>query len=118
MNSVTIINRNALHGRANGLESLDLCLAAASFGQEVKLVFLDDGVFQLLSGQQADVIEHRNYSKTFAALEFYDVEEVYVCEKSLNSRGLSKEQLCIDVELLSSAQLRDFINGQQTVLTF
>lgn len=117
MKSLTIVNRTAPYGQSNGIEALDLCLAAASFGQEVCLVFLEDGVFQLLKDQTPESIEHKNYSKTFAALAFYDVEDIFVCQHSLDSRQLTPEDLCVDVTLLSH---QDVVSKLKThpVVTF
>ena len=50
--SLGVINSTAPYGVSNGQESLDLALAAANFGQDVTLFFVDDGVFQLLKSQQ------------------------------------------------------------------
>ncbi len=117
MSALTIINRSAPYGSADGLEALDLCLAAASFGQQVNFIFLDDGIFQLLSNQAPNEIEHKNYSKTFAALEFYDVEYIYVCEESLAARNLSTKDLCIEVTLLNKQEIVAMLNTN-AVVTF
>lgn len=117
MTPLTLVNRHSPHGQSDGLECLDLCLAAASFGQPVQMIFIDDGVFQLLKNQLAEAIEHRNFSKTFAALAFYDVEDIFVCEASLQQRGLSQDDLCIATELVSSSQLQSLLSDS-TVLSF
>ena len=41
------VNRKAPHGTIYALEALEVVLITAAFDQDVSLVFLDDGVYQL-----------------------------------------------------------------------
>lgn len=116
--SIAIINTCAPYGQANGQESLDLALAAGSFGQQVSLFFIDDGVLQLLKQQSPQQIEYKNYSKTFAALEFYDIEHAYVCQNSLQQRGLTAGQLCIDANIIELSKLQDLLKQHSHIVTF
>ena len=116
--SLAIVNKSAPYGHANGQESLDLALAAGSFGQDVSLFFLEDGVFQLLIGQAPESIEAKNYSKTFSALEFYDIENIYVCAESLEARNLGPNDLVIKVQTLTNKQLQKYLNQHQHILSF
>lgn len=118
MTSIAVINTKAPFGSANGQESLDLALAGGSFGQQISLFFVDDGVFQLVKSQSPDNIEHRNYNKTFSALEFYDIENIFVCERSLSKRGLNQESLSIEVMVVSNEQLHNKIQQHQHCLRF
>jgi tRNA 2-thiouridine synthesizing protein C len=115
--TLAIVNRSAPYGSANGQESLDLALAGASFGQALSLFFIDDGVYQLLKAQAPELIEAKNYSKTFAALEFYDIEQIYVCEDSLLTRGITGP-LCVQVSLLKRKELQRLLNQHQHILSF
>ena len=118
MTRIAIINKTAPYATSAGQESLDLALAAANFGQDVSLFFIEDGVYQLLNQQAPEHIDQRNYSKTFAALEFYDIENIYVCAKSLHERGLSEQDLCIDVQQLDFAAITENLNHHQHCLSF
>jgi sulfur relay (sulfurtransferase) DsrF/TusC family protein len=42
-------------------------LVAAAFDQDVSLSFIDDGVYQLVEGQNPEGIGMKNFSKTFHA---------------------------------------------------
>ena len=59
------VNRKAPYGTIYALESLEVVLITAAFDQDVSLVFLDDGVYQLKKGA-ADQ-GHRD-QKLFACL--------------------------------------------------
>ncbi|MFQ3236103.1 MAG: tRNA 2-thiouridine synthesizing protein C [Paraglaciecola sp.] len=116
--SIAIVNKSAPYGQANGQESLDLAIAAANFGQAVSLFFIDDGVFQLLIAQAAQQIDARNYSKTFAALTFYDIDDIYVCQQSLTQRNLTPDDLCIPVKVLSAEPLQKLLALHQHLVSF
>lgn len=118
MTSIAIINTAAPFGTSSGQESLDLVLAAGSFGQSVSVIFMFDAVFQLLKNQQPENIDAKNYSKTFAALEFYDVEDIYVCADSLVQRGLTAQDLCINAQVVSPEALRNILSAHAHTLRF
>ena len=112
------VNRTAPHGTVYALESLEVVLITAAFDQDVSLVFIDDGVWQLKKGQQTKGVEMKNFSPTYRALEGYDVEKLYVERESLAARGLSEDDLIVDVNVLSSAELGSLMAEQDVVLSF
>ena len=87
------VNRKAPYGTIYALESLEVVLIGAAFEQEVSLAFLDDGVFQLMEGQDSSGLGMKNFSKTYKALGDYDVRKFYVEKESLAERGLSVDDL-------------------------
>mgnify|MGYP003460957658 FL=1 len=115
---VMFVNRKAPYGTIYALESLEVVLITATFDQDVSLVFLDDGVYELLKGQNTKAIGIKNFSPTYRALDGYDVEKLYVERESLEARGLSEDQLLVDVEVLSSAQMGELMAQQDVVLSF
>ncbi len=112
------VNRKAPHGTIYALESLEVVLITAAFDQDVSLVFADDGVYQLKKGQQTKGIETKNFSPTYRALEGYDIEKLYVEKESMEARGLSEEDLLVDVTVLSSAEMGKLMAEQDVVLSF
>lgn len=87
------INRKAPHGTVYALESLEVVLIGAAFEQDVRLAFLDDGVFQIVAGQDTASIGTKNFSKTYRALGDYEVRTLYVERESLEERGLKPDDL-------------------------
>lgn len=87
------VNRKAPYGTIYALESLEVVLIGAAFEQNVELLFLDDGVFQLAKGQNTKGIEMKNFSPTWSALGDYDVKKFYVSKESLAERGLTVDDL-------------------------
>ena len=112
------VNRKAPFGTIYALESLEVVLITATFDQDVSLVFLDDGVYELVKGQDTAGIGIKNHSKTYRALEGYDVEKLYVERESMEARGLSEDDLIVDVEVLGSAEMAALMAEQDVVLSF
>ena len=112
------VNRKAPYGTIYALESLEVVLITAAFDQDVSLVFLDDGVYQLKKGQQTKGIETKNFSPAYRALEGYDVEKLYVEKESLAARGLTEADLLVDVIVLGSKEMGELMNQQDVVLSF
>jgi tRNA 2-thiouridine synthesizing protein C len=111
------VNRRAPYGTVYALESLEMVLIAAAFDQDVSVVFMDDGVFQIKKGQETADINMKNFSPTFRALEGYDVEKLYVSKKSLEERGLTEEDLLVPVEVLDQAALAALMAEQEVIIT-
>jgi len=118
MKKFMFVNRKAPYGTVYALESLEVVLIAATFDQDVSLVFMDDGVYELAKGQQTKGIGMKNFSPTYRALDGYDVEKLYVERESLQARGLAEEDLLVPVEVLSSAEMADLMQQQDVVLSF
>ncbi|MHB1291022.1 MAG: sulfurtransferase complex subunit TusC [Sulfuricella sp.] len=112
------INRKAPYGTIYALESLEVVLISAAFDQDVSLVFVDDGVYQLKKGQATKAVGMKNFSPTYRALEGYDIEKLYVEKESLESRGLTEEDLIIDVEVLTSEEMATLMDEQDVVISF
>ncbi|MEW6647876.1 MAG: sulfurtransferase complex subunit TusC [Pseudomonadota bacterium] len=112
------VNRTAPYGTVYALEALEVVLIGAAFEQDVSVVFMDDGVFQIVKGQDTAGIGMKNFSPTYRALEMYDVEKLYVSKESLEERGLSEDDLLVDVEVKTAAELRDLMEEQDVLLTF
>ena len=83
------INRKAPYGSVYALESLEVVLIGAAFEQDVSLAFIDDGVCQLMDGQDTAGIGMKNFSRTYRALGDYEVRKFYVEKESLAERGLT-----------------------------
>ncbi|MFA6311176.1 MAG: sulfurtransferase complex subunit TusC [Sterolibacterium sp.] len=112
------VNRKAPYGTIYALESLEVVLISAAFDQDVSLVFLDDGVYQLKKGQQTKGIETKNFSPTYRALDGYDIEKLYVEQESLEARGLTEDDLLVDVTVLSRSEMGELMDQQDVVLSF
>ncbi len=112
------VNRKAPYGTVYALEALEVVLISAAFDQDVSLAFLDDGVYQLKKGQQTKGIDTKNFSPTYRALDGYDIEKLYVEQEALEARGLTEEDLLVDVTVLSRKEMGALMEEQDVVLSF
>lgn len=126
------VNRKVPYGTIYALESLEVVLIAAAFDQQVSLVFMDDGVYQLMKSQDTDEIEMKNFSPTYSALGDYDIKTIYVDKESLAERGLSADNLQTLVyededddwkeksamHFVDRKELAEVMAGQDVILSF
>ncbi|MBN8774247.1 MAG: sulfurtransferase TusC [Thiobacillus sp. 63-78] len=112
------LNRKAPHGTVYALEGLEVVLITAAFDQDVSMAFTDDGVYQLVKGIDTKGIEVKDFSKTYRALEGYDIEKLYVDQVSMDARGLSEDDLIVDVTVLSVDEMANLMAEQDVVISF
>ncbi|WP_422767134.1 sulfurtransferase complex subunit TusC [Photobacterium leiognathi subsp. mandapamensis] len=118
MNSLGFVFRTPPHGSNSGREGLDAVLASSAYTEELELYFIDDGIFQLLKQQQPQAILSRDYIATFKMLELYDIENIYVSAESLEARGLTADDLLIDVIALEKQALVEKMHQCRQLLSF
>ncbi len=115
---ILIVTRHAPYGSSLAREAIDATLATGVFEAELSLLFLDDGVWQLLAEQQPQQIGQKNLGNMLGALAIYDVERVYADADALSARGLAAEALAIAVEPLSAERVAQMIAEHDVVLSF
>jgi tRNA 2-thiouridine synthesizing protein C len=118
MKKFMFVNRKAPYGTIYALESLEVVLITATLDQDVSLAFVDDGVYELVKGQNTKAIGIKNFSPSYRALDGYDVEKLYVERESMQARGLEESDLLVPVEVLSSAEMGALMAEQDVVLSF
>ena len=125
-------NRKAPYGTIYAWESLEVILISAAFEQDVSLAFMDDGVYQLVKGQDTAGIGMKNFSPTYAALGDYEITKIYVEKESLEERGLTLDDLQHlvwedededyaekdSIRLVSRAELGDVMADQDVLFNF
>ena len=80
--------------------------------------FIDDGVYELVKGQQTKAIGLKNFSPSYRALEGYDVEKLYVDQASLAQRGLTEKDLLVPVAVLDAQAMGQLMAQQDVILSF
>ena len=108
----------APYSNAHGQEGIDAALIGAAFEQQISLLFLHDGVFQIKAEQAVLHSQLKNNSKTFGALADHDINQIYVHDNSLHARGLDQQQLSINVQVLDAEQISQLIAEQYRVFLF
>ena len=112
--------RTAPHGNAISREGLDALLAATAFcdEEEIGVFFIDDGVLNLLDGQNPELLLQKDFIRTFKLLDLYDIEQRFVCADSLDRYNLHTEQLIISAEKIDRTSLINKLSQAEKVFTF
>ena len=112
--------RTAPHGNAISREGLDALLAATAFcdEEEIGVFFIDDGVLNLLDGQNPELLLQKDFIRTFKLLDLYDIEQRFVCADSLDQDNLQTEQLIISAEKIDRTSLINKLSQAEKVFTF
>ena len=113
-----IVCRHPPYGESYAREALDLALAAAAFDQAVTLLFLGDGVTQLLNAHDSAAIDEKSFEKQLSALPLYDVDTLYADAAALQRRGLTAADLSLPVLMLSEAQISALFDDHDVILNF
>ncbi|MBV1905965.1 MAG: sulfurtransferase complex subunit TusC [Pseudomonadales bacterium] len=114
--NILFIQRAAPYSSAIAFESLEAILVAGVFDQQVSVLFLDDGVYQLCQ-HNASILGTRNVSKLCESLPMYDIDKIYVSEASLQQRGLQSRFLCLPFTNISSKDISALISSHEIVVT-
>ncbi len=109
------MNRRSTYGSSHAQEALDMAFALSAFEHKVSLIFMDDGVLQLMRDQDPTDIGMKNISPTFRAWEDYEIEHIYVEKESLEMRGMKKSDLLIEAEIIDADQLGKLIGEQDFI---
>lgn len=112
--------RTAPHGNAISREGLDALLAATAFcdEEEIGVFFIDDGVLNLLNGQNPELLLQKDFIRTFKLLDLYDIEQRFVCTDSLDQYNLQTGQLIISAEKIDRTSLINKLSQAEKVFTF
>jgi tRNA 2-thiouridine synthesizing protein C len=124
------VNRTAPHGTITAQESLEVVLIGAAFEQDIRLAFVDDGVFQLVKGQNTAAAGLKNFAAAYRALGDYDIRFLYVEAESLAARGLTAADLMVvthdtddaedvsSVHIVSRTDLTAIMAAQDVIFSF
>ena len=116
--NILIIQRTAPYGSSLAREGIDYVLTSAAYDQNISLLFLGDGVFQLLANQNSKDIQLKNQLSALEVLPLYDVENLYVTEEDLKERNLQAENLGLKVNVISRASVHPLLSKQDHVVGF
>lgn len=88
-------------------ETTDLMLVSGVFEQRVSVLFMDDGVYQLVG------LDTRQSS--LKALPTYEVSDLYAATASIAARGIETPS-ALDVELLDGDAVRNLLAAHDIVV--
>ncbi len=117
-----VVCRTAPYGSSLARESLETALAAGAMGINVAMLFIDEGVWQLIDNRDAHHKGHtetgKSHSATISALPIYDVGPLLADKESLSQRGIDLGRLADDAEIIETVQVINILNSYEIVLSF
>ncbi len=118
MSKICIISTRPPYGSTAAKDALDTALVSASYDQDTSLLFLGDGIYQLIKGQQPEALPQKNPGAMLQALEMYGIENVLVCHEDMLERSLQESDLTIPVHLLARKEIGRWLAQQDRVFNF
>ena len=115
MRSVLYLVRKPPGALAN--EMIDMMLVSGVFEQPARVLFLDDGVRQLASGQDASLVDRKDTAKALGALSAYDVEELFAHAGSLAARGIDPDDMAVDARIVEDDGVAALLRAADVVVT-
>ena len=112
------IMRHPPYGTNLAQEALEAVLAAGSFEQQVSVLFMDDGVLQLIEQQNPAASTQKNHHAMLKALPMYDVDQLFVDQHSLDERQLTSKNTNLPVALIDSNAIRQLMARHDHILSF
>ncbi|AOF52890.1 sulfurtransferase TusC [Rodentibacter caecimuris] len=111
---------SAPHGISSSREGLDALLAATAFCDEedIGVFFIDDGVLNLLNGQQPERLLQKDFIRTFKLLDLYNIKQRFICRKTLDKLGIVEDNLIISAKKIDRTLLLAKLNQAEKLLTF
>ena len=108
----------ALYGSVYTAKGFRSVMGIGIFETDVVLVFVDDGVYALVKDQNPEKLDMQPLGEGFPMLPDFGIDGFFVHQPSLEARGLSVDDLVMDVQLLDSAGLAELLADRGTVLPF
>jgi tRNA 2-thiouridine synthesizing protein C len=98
--------------------ALDTALAAAVFDRPVSLLFMGDGVLQLLPCQSSEAIGVRNVGRLLASLPLYEIDSVYADAESAARYGVDLVDTVVPAQALDPSAIRVLLADCDHLLGF
>lgn len=117
---IAFLFRTSPHGTSISREGLDAILAATAFCEpnDIGIFFIDDGVLNLIDNQQPEIIQQKDFIRTFKLLDLYDVEQRFICTASLQKFKLDNRELILSCEKINRSLLLEKLNQAEKLFTF
>lgn len=116
MQNIAIIQRQSPFNTSAGRESFDLVLALAAVEYKLLLIFSSDAVYQLMSVDQHNKFPLKRYQQGFKLFDLYDIDQIYVCQQSLQQRQLTIKDIVVPAQQVTASQLQQLLADQQQIV--
>ena len=114
---ILLVFRHAPYGNALAREGLEAALACGAMGAKTSVLYINEGVWQLLASQNSAVIDSKNQAAMASALPLYDVDAIWVDEDSLKQRNLTSADINAG-KIIDTAGVQKLLATSKSILSF
>jgi tRNA 2-thiouridine synthesizing protein D len=115
--SILVLITKPPYGLEEAFAGLRLALAMGVNGMKTSVLFIEEGVYNAVGTQKADILKMP--SNMDATKELYDFDvPVYVVGEDLSARGIQEGVLFEGLKIIPAAKARELIAEHDVVTTF
>ena len=115
---ILILQRHAPYGSSLAREGLDFALTSAAYDQNLSLLFMGDGVFQVVGNQDSKNISLKSHSGALEVLPLYDIENLYAVKEDLEQRNIQESQLLEGIQIIDRQAANTLIHSHSKIVGF
>lgn len=117
-NDILILQRQAPYGNSLARDGIDFVLTSAAYDQNISILFMGDGVFQLTQKQVSTDIQLKNHAGALEILPLYDVEQIFIVKEDLEARNLVQTDILDIAHIITRDQAKAMIHRHSKVIGF
>ncbi len=118
MKSICIIMSKPPFGTVHAAEALRLANGAVSYGHDVTILLVDDGVFAAKKGQRAEDTGWTSFAPLLERLTSTGRVRVLADTSSVEERGLTEKDLAVGVQLVENRVISSITASSQMITVF
>jgi len=126
---IMVTVRKAPHGSIYVQESIEVMFIFATYDMDLSVVFMDDGVLALQTGQDTKQLGTKGFMASLGALVDWEVTKVYVDRQSLKERNIPEGSIQpigkdddsgapIRPKVLDSIEIATMMATQHSIVSF
>lgn len=115
MKTYLIIMQQNPYKNSLAIEGLEFALALSAFNQPVALLFKNDGVIQLLKKQEPANIVCKDFTKIYAGIHLFGLEEIYVDQACMQNYLLT--DLTLQPKIIAPEEITELTKKYDVVIT-
>jgi tRNA 2-thiouridine synthesizing protein C len=118
MKKLLIISTRPPYVASTSQDALEAALAASNVGVEVTFVFSQQGLYQLLDGQNSTYLQKRSIAKQINALPLYAIEAIYYVKDDMTDLMLSSQTLASTAKPIGTDEFQQLCAASNAILRF
>jgi tRNA 2-thiouridine synthesizing protein C len=115
--NILLVFRHAPYGNALAREGLEAALACGAMGAKTSVLYINEGVWQLVEPQNSSAIDCKNQAAMASALPLYDVDAIWVDEDSLKQRNLTSADINAGT-IINHPRVQVLLTSSKSILSF